>query len=485
MFETLGDRLGNTFDRLRGKGAITEADVAEAAREIRRALLEADVALPVAKDFIEKVKTEAVGEKVIKAVKPGEQIVKIVHDALVETFGAEPAPLNYTAEPVGIILMVGLQGSGKTTTTGKIGKFLTSRKKAKVLMASLDTQRPAAQEQLATLGTQVGVDTLEIVKGQTPEQITKRALKEAKAGGYDTLILDTAGRLHINEELMNEVAAVNSIAAPTETLLVVDAMTGQDAVNIAQNFHDKIGITGCVMTRIDGDARGGAALSMRAVTGQPIKLLGSGEKLDALEEFDAERIAGRILGMGDVVALVEKASEELDMAEAEKMAARMDQGKFDMNDLLSQLKNMQRMGGMSGIMGMMPGMGKLKKAMASANVDDSVIKKQEAMILSMTKQERAKPEVIKASRRQRIAAGSGTSVPEVNKLLKSYAEMAKMMKKMKKMGGIKGLMSQMGGGGMPNDLTSGLPADADPQELLKKMSGENGDMPKLPPGFKF
>ncbi len=444
MFGNLTDRLGSAFEGLFGKGVLTEDAVNQALREVRIALLEADVALPVAKEFVESVKAEAVGEKVLKSVKPGEQVVKIVHDALVRTLGSENEALDIAHTPPVAVLMAGLQGSGKTTTTAKLGKFLTEKERKKVLMASLDTQRPAAQEQLQILGEQVGVDTLEIIKGQSPVEITRRAMDEARKGGYDVVLLDTAGRLSIDEELMREVVAVRDIAQPRETLLVADALTGQDAVHTAQNFHEKLGISGIVLTRVDGDSRGGAALSMKAVTGRPIKFIGTGEKTDALQLFHPERIADRILDMGDVVSLVEKAAETIEQEEAEKMAKKFQEGKFDLDDFSSQLKQMRKMGGFSGIMALMPGMGKLKSAVEDANLDDTVIKRQEAILSSMTKKERADPRILNASRRRRIAAGSGTEVQEVNRLLKQFQQMQTMMKKMRKMGG-KGLLKSLGG----------------------------------------
>ncbi len=450
MFDSLTERLGDVFDRLRKRGALSEADVTAAMREVRVALLEADVALPVVKDFINGVREKAVGQDVIRSVTPGQMVVKIVHDHLVEMLGSDAVEISLRATPPVPILMVGLQGSGKTTTTGKIALRLKSRDKKKVLMASLDVHRPAAQEQLAILGKQIQVDTLPIVAGQNPVEIAKRALETARLQGYDVVMLDTAGRLHIDEALMLEVAAVRDIAKPHETLLVADAMTGQDAINVAKNFNERVGITGVVLTRIDGDARGGAALSIRAVTGKPIKLLGVGEKLDALETFHPDRVAGRILGMGDVVSLVEKAAETVDKAEAEKLAAKLAKGNFDLDDLASQLQQLRKMGGMTSMLGMLPGMGKIKKQINEANLDDKVIKRQEAIISSMTKEERKNPKLMNASRRRRIAAGSGTSVQDVNRLLKQHQDMAQMMKQVSKMGK-KGFMRQglaglMGGG---------------------------------------
>jgi signal recognition particle subunit SRP54 len=345
-------------------------------------------------------------------------------------------------------MLVGLQGSGKTTTAAKIALRLKNRERKKVLMASLDVQRPAAQEQLAQLGRQVGVATLPIVAGQRPVEIARRALQTGRSEGYDVVLLDTAGRLHVNEELMLEVAAVREAANPHQTLLVADAMTGQDAVNVAKSFGERAGLTGIVLTRVDGDARGGAALSMRAITGKPIVLLGTGEKVEALEPFHPERIAGRILGMGDVVSLVEKAAETADQDEAEKLARKMQKGEFDLDDLAGQLRQIRRMGGMSGMLGMLPGIGKVKKQLDEANIDETVIKRQEAIIGSMTRSERKNPKVLNGSRRRRIATGSGTSVQDVNRLLKQYQDMAGMMKRVKKLGQ-KGLMRHGLAGLMP------------------------------------
>jgi signal recognition particle subunit SRP54 len=443
MFDSLSNRLNEVFDRLRGRGALSEDDVAAALREIRIALLEADVALPVVRDFVNAVRERAIGQEVLRSVTPGQMVVKIVHDHLVEMLGgATPSrgdglDLNATA-PVGIML-VGLQGSGKTTTAAKIALRLKNRERKKVLMASLDVQRPAAQEQLAQLGRQISVATLPIVAGERPVAITHRALETGRREGYDVVILDTAGRLHVNEELMLEVAAVREAATPHQTLLVADAMTGQDAVNVAKAFGERAGITGIVLTRVDGDARGGAALSMRAITGKPILMIGTGEKIDALEPFHPERIAGRILGMGDVVTLVERAAETADRDEAERLAAKFQKGNFDLDDLAAQLRQLRRMGGMSSMLGMLPGIGKVKKQLDAANIDETIVKRQEAIIASMTKAERKNPKLLNGSRRRRIAAGSGTSVPDINRLLKQYQDMAGMMKKMKKLGQ-KGLM---------------------------------------------
>ncbi|MBX9751921.1 MAG: signal recognition particle protein, partial [Roseococcus sp.] len=442
MFETLGNRLQGVFDRLRGRGALSEADVSDALREVRVALLEADVALSVVKDITARVRERAVGQEVIRSIQPGQQVVKIVNDALVEALGGnDPGPRGISLEaaaPVAI-LMVGLQGSGKTTTSGKIALRLKGRERKKVLLASLDVHRPAAQLQLAQLAERAEVTSLPIIAGQSPLQIAERAMDLGRRELYDVVILDTAGRLSIDEALMAEVAAVKQAVTPHETLLVVDAMTGQDAVNTARIFNERVGISGIVMTRVDGDARGGAALSMRAVTGAPIKLLGAGEKLDALEDFHPDRIANRILGMGDIVSLVERAAENIDQAEAEKLAARMQKGQFSLEDYAQQLKQIGKMGGMSGLMGMLPGVAKVKAQLQDANLDTGMLKRQAAIIGSMTVGERRKPEIIKASRKRRIAAGSGASVQEVNRLLKQFEDMRDMMKRMNKMGQ-KGMM---------------------------------------------
>jgi signal recognition particle subunit SRP54 len=452
MFESLSERLGGVFDRLRGRGALSESDVREAMREVRIALLEADVALPVVRSFIDDVTAKAIGASVLKSITPGQQVVKIVNDALVEMLGSDAVELNVDVTPPAIIMMVGLQGSGKTTTTAKIAKKLAEKDRKKVLMASLDVNRPAAQEQLAVLGTQINVATLPIVAGQQPVDIAKRAMQAAKLQGFDVLLLDTAGRLNIDAALMAEMQAVANVSSPTEILLVVDSLTGQDAVNVAKNFADQVALTGVVLTRMDGDARGGAALSMRAVTGKPIKFVGTGEKLDGLELFHPSRVAGRILGMGDVVSLVERAAESIEQEDAEAMAAKMAKGQFDLNDLRQQLRQMQKMGGLGALAGMIPGMKKAQQAMASGAVDERVLVRMDAMIGSMTSKERAKPELLQAKRKIRIAKGAGVTVQDVNKLLKMHQEMSSAMKKLKKMGGMKGLgalLGGMGGGGLP------------------------------------
>ncbi|WAT18092.1 signal recognition particle protein [Aurantiacibacter sp. MUD11] len=475
MFDTLSDRLNNVFDRLRGRGALNEQDVRDAMREVRVALLEADVALPVARDFIARVTERAVGQEVLKSVTPGQQVIKIVNDELITMLGGEQSdgeasPLNFDVKPPAVVMMVGLQGSGKTTSTAKIAKLIKEKHGKKPLMASLDVNRPAAQEQLAVLGEQAGVATLPIVPGQQPVDIAKRALESAKLQNVDVLLLDTAGRLHVDEALMAEMKAVAGVSDPAEVLLVVDSLTGQDAVNVAQSFTDEVPLTGVVLTRMDGDARGGAALSMRAVTGKPIKFAGTGEKLDAIERFHPARVADRILGMGDVVSLVEKAAETIKAEEAEELAQRMMAGKFDMNDLRKQLQQMQNMGGLGMLAGMLPGMKKAKAAMANANMDDKVLVHMDAIIGSMTKKERAHPQLMNAKRKKRVAAGSGTSVQEVNKILKMHQEMGRAMKQIKKMGGLKGLAAMFGGGGIGGASPSGAPG----------LPG--GGMPGLPGG---
>lgn len=480
MFENLSERLGGVFDRLTKQGALSEDDVATALREVRVALLEADVSLPVARDFVKAVQAKAAGQAVTKSVTPGQQVVKIVHDELIATLrGDGPAETLKIDNPPAPILMVGLQGSGKTTTTAKLAKRLKEKNGKRVLLASLDTNRPAAMEQLAILGAQIGVDTLPIVKGESAVQIAKRAKTQASLGGYDVYILDTAGRLHIDDVLMDEVQAVRDIAQPRETLLVVDGLTGQDAVNVASEFDGKLGISGVVLTRMDGDGRGGAALSMRAITGKPIRFVGLGEKMDALEVFEPERIAGRILGMGDIVALVEKAQETFEAEQAARMMKRFQKGLFNMNDLRNQLEQMLKMGGMQGLMGMMPGMGKMARQIEDAGLDDRIILRQIALIQSMTKKERANPDLLQASRKKRIAAGAGMEVADLNKLLKMHRQMADAMKKMGRMGKgglMKQAMAMMGkGGGSPADMAAGL----DP----KALQSLQGQMPGLPKGM--
>jgi signal recognition particle subunit SRP54 len=478
MFESLSERLGGILDKLTRRGALSEADVNAAMREVRRALIEADVALDVVKSFTDKVRAKAVGQDVIRSVTPGQMVVKIVHDQLVEMLGAEAEPLDLNAPAPVPLMLVGLQGSGKTTTAAKIARRLADQSKSKVLMASLDTRRPAAQEQLKILGTQAEIDTLPIVAGQMPIDIAKRAMNAGRLGGYDVVILDTAGRTHIDEPLMLEMAEIKQAAQPHEILLVADALTGQDAVNLAKSFNERVGITGIVLTRVDGDGRGGAALSMRAVTDRPIKLIGTGEKLDALENFDPTRIAGRILGMGDIVGLVEKAAANIDAEKAAKVAERMKKGAFDLDDLAEQLVQMQKIGGMSGMMGMLPGVGKMKKQIDAMGVDDSVFTRQTAIISSMTRRERKHPEILKASRKKRIAAGSGTRVEEVNRLLKMHRQMSDMMKAM---GKGKGMFARMGNMmGMPGMGAGAPPVDPAALEKLAKSGGLPGGLPGLP-----
>ena len=474
MFDTLSERLGGILDRLTRRGALSEADVGEAMREVRRALIEADVALDVVRSFTDKVKARAVGHDIVRSITPGQMVVKIVHDQLVEMLGAEAETIDLNAPAPVPLMLVGLQGSGKTTTAAKIARRLSERRKTKVLMASLDTRRPAAQEQLKVLGEQAGIATLPIVAGEPPVDIARRAITAGKLGGYDAVILDTAGRTHIDEPLMLEMADIKAATAPHEILLVADALTGQDAVNLARSFDERVGVTGIVLTRVDGDGRGGAALSMRAVTGKPIKLIGVGEKLDALEDFDPARIAGRILGMGDILGLVEKAVETIDAEKAAKAAERMRKGAFDLDDLADQLGQMQRIGGMSGVMGLLPGVGKMKRQIDAMGVDDSVFKRQMAIIASMTPKERRRPELLKASRKKRVAAGSGTRVEEINRLLKMHRQMADMMKQMGKGKGALGRM--LGGMG----IGGGMPA-MDPAALERLARG--GGLPGLPGGL--
>jgi len=490
MFDNLSERLSGVLDKLTGRGALSEADVDAALREVRRALLEADVALEVVRNFTDEVKKNAVGVALIKSVKPGQMVVKLVHDQLIQTLGSDADPIDLNAAAPVPIMMVGLQGSGKTTTTAKIAKRLTEQGKRKVLMASLDTRRPAAMEQLAVLGSQVSVQTLPIVAGQTPPQIAKRAIEAGKLGGYDVVILDTAGRTTLDDEMMAEAAAVKQAANPHEVLLVADSLTGQDAVNLARAFDERVGLTGIVLTRVDGDGRGGAALSMRAVTGKPIKLIGVGEKMDALEDFHPSRIADRILGMGDIVSLVEKAAQTIDAEKAARVAEKMRKGAFDLADLREQLVQMQNMGGLGGLMGMMPGIAKMKNQIANAGLDEKILGRQMAIIDSMTPRERRNPDLLKASRKRRIAAGSGTKPEDINKLLKMHRGMADMMKMManQKRGPMAGLAQMMGfGGGMPSPeemqklaaqggLPQGMPG-------APQGGGMPAKLPGLPPNF--
>jgi signal recognition particle subunit SRP54 len=458
MFDGLQSKLSDIFDGLKKRGALKEADVDAALRDIRVALLEADVALPVVKEFVDGVREKAVGQEVLRSIQPGQQVVKIVHDHMVEMLGGTvPEVLRIDTNPPVAILMVGLQGSGKTTTSAKIALRLTTREKKKVLMASLDIHRPAAQQQLQQLGTQTEVQVLAPIFGEQPLAIAKRAMHTGRIEGYDVVILDTAGRLHIDQELMGEVKQVRDVANPTETLLVVDAMTGQDAVNLAREFDEKVGITGIVLTRVDGDARGGAALSMRSVTGKPIKLLGTGEKMDALDAFDASRIAGSILGMGDVVGLVERAQQVVEEEDAEKLAKKMMKGEFTLEDMVDQFRKIRQMGSLEGILGMLPGAKNIKQQMAGANVDDKMLSHQEAIILAMTPKERRNPKLLNGSRRRRIATGSGTTVQEVNRVLKQHKQMSQFMKKAGKMGKLGRMpVSPAGFPGMGGGLPPGM-----------------------------
>ncbi len=482
MFESLSDRLSGAFKALTGKGALSENDVRQAMREVRLALLEADVALPVARKFVEQATEKAIGQSVLRSVSPGQQVVKIVHDELVAMLGGGPdAPptageLALGANPPAVILMCGLQGSGKTTTTGKLAIRLKQRDRKRVLMASVDVHRPAAQQQLATLGVQAGVDTLPIVFGEMAPAIARRAIDTAKRQGYDVVFIDTAGRTTVDEQMMQEAEEVARIVRPNETLLVADSMTGQDAVGVAEAFGSRLNVTGIVLTRVDGDARGGAALSMRAITGKPIRFMGTGEKLDAIEPFHADRIAGRILGMGDVVSLVERAAETIEQEEAEQLAKKLQAGRMDLSDLLAQLRQMKRMGGLGGLMGLLPQVGNMKKQMAEANIDEKMLARQEAIILSMTKQERQKPDILKASRKRRIAAGAGVEVQDVNRLLKQFDQMRDVMKKMNKMGrkmGKKGKMSVLPPG-------MGLPGAGGPALPGGLGGGAGGGLPGMP-----
>lgn len=498
MFESLSEKLSGILDSLTRRGALSEDDVNAAMREVRRALLEADVALEVVRSFTDRVRARAVGAEVVRSVTPGQMVVKIVHDELVAMLGSDGETLDLDAVPPVPVLMVGLQGSGKTTTTAKIARRLSDRNKRKVLLASLDTRRPAAMEQLAILGQQVGVATLPIVSGQNAVQIAKRAMEAARLGGFDVVMLDTAGRVTIDDELMEEVAQVKAATNPHEVLLVADALTGQDAVNTARAFDSKVGVTGIVLTRMDGDGRGGAALSMRGVTGKPIKLVGTGEKIDALEEFHPQRVANRILGMGDIVSLVEKAAETIDAEKAQRIAEKMRKGKLDLEDMAEQLAQMEKVGGMKGVLGMLPGMGKIRNQIEQANVDDSVFRRQRAIIMSMTVQERRNPDILKASRKKRIAAGSGMKVEDVNRLLKQHRQMADMMKSVGKggRGGMAGALGNMFGlgGGMPGGMGGmpGMPPGgatpemlAEAQKALGQMGGgKGGKMPEMPADFE-
>ena len=497
MFDALSERLSGVFDRLSGHGVLSEKHIDEALREVRIALLEADVALPVVRDFIAKAKERASGEEVLRSVRPTDQVIKITYDGLVEMLGGDEVEgLNLSLNPPTVMMMAGLQGSGKTTTAGRLALRL-ARERKKVLLASLDTRRPAAMEQLATLAVQAGVDSLPIVAGQSAPDIARRALSAAKLQGYDVLILDTAGRTTLDEAMMAEAAEIAKIANPSETLLVADALTGQDAVRTAKAFHERLPLTGLVLTRSDGDGRGGAALSMRAVTGLPIKFLGVSEKIDGLDVFDARRVAGRILGQGDVVALVEKAAQDFDQAKAEVMAKKLAKGQFDLDMMADQFAQMKKMGGMEGLMGFLPGVQKMKKQMAEANVSDKTLDRQAAIISSMTKIERKKPDILQASRKRRIAKGAGVEVAEVNRLLKQHRQMADAFKMMSRDGGkgfakMAGMLTGGGGGAdMARMKAMGGGKAPSPQEIEEAkarlaglggpgLGGLTGGLPKLP-----
>ncbi|MCY3985263.1 MAG: signal recognition particle protein [Roseovarius sp.] len=473
MFEGLSERLSGVFSRLTKQGALSEDDVKTALREVRVALLEADVSLPIVRGFIRRVQKQATGHRVTRSVTPGQQVIKIVHDELVGTLAGEDSAGQLKIDnPPAPVLVVGLQGSGKTTTTAKLAKRLSERDGKRVLMASLDVNRPAAMEQLEILGRQIAVDTLPIIRGEDPVEIANRAKAEAANAGYDVYLLDTAGRLHIDQELIRQAADVRDAVKPRETLLVADGLTGQDAVNVAEEFDAKIGISGVVLTRMDGDGRGGAALSMRATTGKPIRFIGTGEKMEALETFVPERIAGRILGMGDIVSLVEKAQEVMEAEQADRMFKRLQKGYFNMNDLKMQLEQMQNMGGMRSIMKMMPGMGKLSGQMENAGFSDKMVRQQIALIQSMTKKERANPKILHASRKRRIAAGAGLDVSDLNRLLKMQRQMSDMMRKMGRksnVDAIRAMMGEMPGQEAGQDL--GKSVD---QDLVNQLSGLSG-----------
>lgn len=460
MFQSLSDRLGKTLKNWMGQGRITEENIQESLREIRIALLEADVALPIVKTFIGNVKEKAIGQEVLKSLKPGQLLVKIVQDELERTLGEKNEALNLAAVPPAVILMAGLQGSGKTTTTAKLAKFLKDKLNKKVLMVSCDIYRPAAIEQLMTLAKEIGVECFSSHAGEKPQDIADKALDYAKKNWFDVLLVDTAGRLHIDEAMMSEIKALHHHVQPVETLFVVDSMTGQDAANTAKAFHEALPLTGVILTKTDGDARGGAALSIRTITGKPIKFMGIGEKIDALEPFYPDRLASRILGMGDVVSLVEEVQEKIDKAGAEKLAKKIIKGKgFDLEDFRDQIAQMNKLGGIAGIMGKLPGMNMIP-ANVKDKVNDKIFIQITAIINSMTPQERRNPDLLKASRKKRIAAGSGTQVQDVNRLLKQYEDMQAMMKKFSKGGGMMNLLRGLGGamgGGMP-----GMPGGGNP-----------------------
>ena len=452
MFQNLSDRLGSVLDGLKGRGRLTEDNIKDTLREVRMALLEADVALPVVRAFTDSIREKAMGEEVLKSLTPGQTLVKVVHDELVRVMGASNEALDLAAQPPAVVLMAGLQGSGKTTTVAKLARFLSERHKKKVLVVSADVYRPAAIDQLKTLANEVGVDFFPSSPDQKPVAIARSAVAEARKRYYDVLIVDTAGRLHVDTDMMAEIQELHGELHPVETLFVVDSMTGQDAANTAKAFHDALPLTGVVLTKADGDARGGAALSIRQITGKPIKFIGVGEKTDALEPFHPDRVASRILGMGDVLSLVEEVSRKVDRDKAEKLAKKVSRGEgFSLEDFRDQMQQMSSMGGVAGLMDKLPGMGQVPDAV-KAQVNDKEFTRLIAIINSMTPKERRFPAIIKGSRKRRIAAGSGTQVQDINRLLKQFAQMQKMMKKMKG-GGMKkmlrGLKGQLPPGGMP------------------------------------
>tara|TARA_E500000075_G_C6988037_1_gene321032 strand:- start:475 stop:1851 length:1377 start_codon:yes stop_codon:yes gene_type:complete len=441
MFENLTEKITSAFNKLKGKGLIDEASLSDALREIRIALLESDVSISVAKDFINRVREKSLGKEVIKSISPGQMVIKIVNDELTELLGSESYEVNLKSKPPALVLMVGLQGSGKTTSSAKLANWIEKNKSKKVMMASLDIYRPAAQEQLITLGDQNGIHVLPKQDNKKPLEILKLAKKEAEKNDFDVLILDSAGRNHIDEKMMKEIKEISKFTNFTEVLFVSDSLTGQDAVNTAQSFSEKLDLTGIILTRLDGDGRGGAALSMKETINKPIKFIGIGEKLDDFEVFHPDRIANRILGMGDVVTLVEKASEQIDKDEAEKLQKKILKGRFSLVDYAKQLDQLTKMGGIQGFLKYLPGMTGLKEKVEQSEENNDIFKKQKAIISSMTKKEKSYPDIVKASRKLRISKGSGTSVQDINKLLKQFKKMSQMMKKMGKNKNFENIMS--------------------------------------------
>jgi len=452
MFKNLTSKLETIFSKLKNAPSLTEEQVNSGLKEIRLALLEADVALSVVKEFIEKIKPKAIGQGIIRSTSPGQMIVKIVHDELVNFLGEENKELNFNTVPPACILLVGLQGSGKTTSAAKLAKHVEKKYNKKILLVSLDVYRPAAQEQLKVLAEANEINHLPVIKDQQPLDISKRALNAASLNGSDVIIFDTAGRTQVNLVMMNEIKQIKELVKPTETILVADSLTGQVAANVAKEFDKSVNISSIILTRIDGDGRGGAALSMKHITNKPIKYIGVGEKIDDLEIFHPDRIANLILGMGDIVSLVEKASQGLDEEKLKKTEAQFKKGLFTLDDYLSQLRQMKKMGGMDGVLSLLPGVSKIKEQMKNAAVDEKIISKNEAIILSMTKKEREDPKVINGSRKKRIAAGSGADVSTINKLLKQFKMMTDMMKKMSK-----------------GDKTNQIPSGTIPDEILNQL----------------